>query len=102
MEIGNYTVLHDYFLDLTDAERQQEFATEVAAAQQTFVANMGVAPTACEPVRPAPLSHGGRYATVDGFIRKARMRALPVVGIDPVSSVLSGTDPLTWHFLTEI
>ncbi len=35
---------------------------------------------------------GGRYATVDGFIRKARMRALPVVGIDP----------LTWHFLTEI
>ena len=58
MEIGNHTVSHDYFLDLTDAERQQEFATEVAAAQQTFVANMGVAPTACEPVRPAPLSHG--------------------------------------------
>ncbi len=58
MEIGNHTVSHDYFLDLTDAERQQEFATEAAAAQQTFVANMGVAPTACEPVRPAPLSHG--------------------------------------------
>lgn len=53
MEIGNYTVSHDYFLDLTDAERQQEFATEVAAAQQTFVGNMGVASTACEPV-PCP------------------------------------------------
>ena len=31
---------------------------------------------------------GGHYATIGGFIRKARMRALPVFGVEPESRVL--------------
>ena len=91
--LGFVPVLFSYPFGEFDSEMRstvQELGFTAAVAQ-----NSGVVSSYADRHALPRFPMGGPFATVAGFKRKARMRALPVIGIEPASRVL-GAESRPW------